>query len=154
LGEPFHKLLKDYPRFEWFEAADGCDTCGSKAKVMITHVDEKGFLGDVQWRIFHKPDCLEAYDEETLGIDAYEDVAGWEFMPNPFTFRGKQYYPLKSRANIGPCLSCGRLIIGVPLILFIEHGEKGELDFCWHCVKKLGILESLTKDTTVFRSRR
>jgi hypothetical protein len=145
LGEPFHKLLKDFKLNEWFEAADGCDTCGSKAKVMITHVDETGAFGHVQWRIFHKQGCPEVYNEETLGIDAEEDVVGWEFEDKPFTFQGKQYYPLKSRANIGPCLACGQLVIGVPLILFIDKGRKGELDFCWECVKSLGIMEMVKR---------
>jgi len=71
------------------------------------------------------------------------DVAGWEYMKEPFKFNGREYYPLKCRANIGLCLECGKLIVGAPLILFIEEGRKGELDFCWSCAKKLGILEMM-----------
>jgi hypothetical protein len=143
LNEPFHKLLKDYPLNEWFEAADGCEACGAKYKVRVIQLYSSVF-GEVEWAITHKPDCPERFTEDMDEEEVTEsdwDNAGWEFMPNSFTFRGKQYYPLKSRANIGPCLSCGRLIIGVPLILFIDKGRKGELDFCWECVKRLGIME-------------
>jgi len=73
------------------------------------------------------------------------DFAGWEFMDKTFRFRGREYYPLKSRANVGPCLNCGRLVVGVPLILFIDEGRGGELDFCFECVEKLGILGGLRK---------
>jgi len=150
--EPFHKLLKDFPKGEWFEAADGCEVCGAKYKVRVIDLDKDGTLGTVEWAITHKPDCSERFAEdmdEFIGNKEFTesdwDNAGWEFMPEPFTFQGKQYYPLKSRANIGPCLSCGRLIIGVPLILFIDKGRKGELDFCWSCVKRLGIMEMIRK---------
>jgi hypothetical protein len=151
MSEPFHKLLKDFPRDEWFEAADGCEVCGAKYKVRVIQLYSATF-GEVEWAIRHKPDCPERFiedmDEFVDDIDNTEsdwDNAGWEFMPEPFTFRGKQYYPLKSRANIGPCLECGRLIIKVPLIFFINEGRKGELDFCRECATRLGIMEMIRK---------
>lgn len=139
--EPFHKLLKDFPQGKWLDAADGCEVCGAKAKVMVEGVFKSGAYGWVRWVIPHKIDCPES--EET--IEKGQDAAGWEFMPKPFTLKGKQYYPLKSRANIGPCLECGKFIIGVPLILFIDKGRGGQLDFCWGCTKRLGLLEMIKK---------
>jgi len=153
MSEPFRKLLRDFPRGVWFEAADGCETCGAKYKVSIIDLDKDGVFGTVEWAITHKADCPERFAEdmdEFIGegeefTESDWDSAGWEFMPKPFTFLGKQYYPLKSRANVGPCLECGRLIIGVPLTLFIGKGVKGELDFCWECAEKLGIMEMIRK---------
>jgi len=137
------KLLKDYPFNEWMEAADGCDVCGAKYQVRITYIDKKHNFGDVEYKIHHKPDCPDGIE---LGeMEEGLDVAGWEYMPKPFKFRGKIYYPLKSRANIGPCLECGRLVIGAPLILFIKEGYGGQLDFCFECAKKLKILEGLRR---------
>ena len=144
IAEP--KVLKEYPVGIWFEAADECEYCKSKYEVRIHKVDKTGRFGTVEWRIHHKPDCPEV-TEYLEGAPVTEissmDFAGWEYMENPVAFKGKLYYPLKSRANIGPCLECGRLIVGAPLILFIEEGRKGELDFCWSCAKKLGILEMM-----------
>jgi transcription elongation factor Elf1 len=153
MSEPFHKLLKDFPKGVWFEAADGCEACGAKYKVRVTQLYSSVF-GEVEWAITHKPDCPERFTEdmdEFIGegkefTESDWDNAGWEFMPNTFTFQGKQYYPLKTRANIAPCLECGKLVVGVPLILFIDKGVKGELDFCWSCVKKLGVMEMITKE--------
>jgi len=146
----FHKLLKDFPMNVWMDAADTCEFCGAKYQVKITWVNEQGTLGDVEWRVKHAKNCpsLDTEPEiqqvvNRLGFVGDVDVAGWEFMPKPFELKGKQYYPLKSRANIGPCLECGKLIIGVPLILFIDEGRGGELDFCWQCVKRLGLLEMI-----------
>jgi len=135
------KILKDYPLNVWFEAADECEYCKSRYEVRIHEVDESGLFGTVEWRIHHKFHCPEI-TEYLEGAPVTEissmDVAGWEYMKEPFKFNGKTYYPLKSRVNIGPCLECGKLIIGAPLILFTK---KGELDFCWNCAEKLKILE-------------
>jgi hypothetical protein len=134
------KLLKDYPQDEWMEAADGCEFCGAKHMVKIAEVDETGKTGNfglVVIKTEHGEDCLELPDER-------EDIAGWDFMDTPHTLLGKEYYPLSSTANIGPCLECGKLVVGVPLILFIEEGRGGELDFCFECAEKLGILKALT----------
>lgn len=139
MSEPFHKLLKDFKLNEWMEAADGCEYCGAKYEVRVTDLWSANF-GDVEYRIKHKPDCPEKFMDEDEEEPAW-DNAGWEFMEKPIIFRGNQYYPLKSKANIGPCLECGKLVIGVPLILFIDDCRKGELDFCWDCAKRLGILE-------------
>jgi hypothetical protein len=136
--KPFHKLLKDYPRDEWFEAADGCEVCGVKYQVQIVDMDMDGVFGAVKWMLKHKPECPEAEED---GEEWDVESAGWEYMSKPYTFRGRQYYPISLRANVAPCLNCGKIIIGTPLIIFIDKGEKGELDFCWSCVKNLKILE-------------
>lgn len=141
------KLLKDYPRDEWMEAADGCESCGAKYQVKVSWVDDAGIFGDVVARVEHREDCPKRYDEwtgEDVETEEVIDVAGWEYMEEPHTLLGREYYPLKSRANIGPCLECGRLVIGVPLILFIDQGRGGQLDFCFECAEKLGILRALT----------
>jgi len=141
------KLLKDFPLHEWMEAADGCEFCKAKYQVQVTWVDETGSFGDVEYKILHKVDCPGKYEgyedepDEAFEFQTNTDVAGWEFMDQPFNLRGKLYYPLKSRANVGPCLKCGKLVIGVPLILFIDGGKGGELDFCFDCAQESGILE-------------
>ena len=148
------KLLRDYPLREWMEAADGCDYCKAKYEARITWVDETGCFGDVEYRISHRQACAERFDMET-GEDLRDvtnvDIAGWEYHDKPLTLRGPhgrgcvELYPLKSRANVGPCLLCGKLVIGVPLILFIDEGRGGQLDFCFGCAESLGILEAMVK---------
>lgn len=140
-------MLKDYIKNEWLEAADRCEYCGAKYVTKITWVDETGCVGDVEWRVYHSSECpdlleldVEAVNPKFIGDF---DVAGWEFMKNTVKVAGKEFTPLKSRANIGPCLNCGKLIVGVTLILFINHGKGGELDFCFPCAKKLGLLDNL-----------
>jgi len=137
----FRKLLRDYPLGEWIEAADRCECCGAKYEVRIHEVDESGCFGYVEWRVNHRIDCPEVTEYEDAPVTEISsmDVAGWEFMDKPFRFRGVEYQPLKSRADVGPCLNCGRLVVGAPLIIFIDEG-KGELDFCFECVRELDIL--------------
>ena len=136
------KLLRDYPAREWMEAADGCDYCKAKYQARITWVDETGCFGDVEYRISHGEDCPERFDLTSPGVDVMDgvnvDVAGWEFKDKPMKLRGIEFYPLKSRVNVGPCLLCGKLVIGVPLILFLDHGE---LNFCFGCAQEKGILQ-------------
>jgi hypothetical protein len=139
MSEPFHKLLKDYPKGEWFEAADGCG-CGAKYKVRVIQLYSATF-GEIEWVLRHKPGCFERL---IAAVESDRGNVGWEFMPKTFRFRGKKYYPLKSISieKVGPCLECGRLIIGVPLIIFIDKENlMGELDFCWECARKLGIMK-------------
>jgi hypothetical protein len=133
------KRLKDYPRNEWLEAADGCDLCGAKARVMVTWVDESGDQGDVHVQHRHDVDCP---DPEMHGFGEDLDVAGWEFSDKTITLAGREWSTLKSRINIGPCLNCWRLVVGVPLILWPEDGDV-ELDFCFDCAGELGILDRL-----------
>jgi len=134
------KFLKDYPLNQWMEAADGCDSCGAKYSARVTFVDESGCFGDIEWKISHKDDCYKIYEEEeTEG----SDIAGWEFQDKIHQILGKTFLPLKTRANIGPCLECGKLVIDAPLILFIDEGRSGELDFCFGCAETLGILDQL-----------
>lgn len=144
MGEPFRKLLKDFKLGEWMEAADGCQCCEAKYKVRILEVEADGTIGAVEWTITHSPDCPENWEpDESPQTETECDVAGWEFMDEPVTLQGRQYYPLKARANIGPCLECGRLVVGGPLILFIDEGRKGQLDFCFECAKKIGIFDMI-----------
>ena len=144
------KLLKDYPLDEWIEAADGCEFCRAKYQVRITFVDETGTFGDVAYRITHSQDCPERFDIMSPGVDTSNgvnvDIAGWTYKKKPITFQDLELYPLESRANIGPCLICDKLVVGVPLILFINEGRGGELNFCFGCAAEKGILrEALRK---------
>ena len=137
------KRLKDYPLDEWMEAADGCEFCGAKYQVKVTWVDESGDFGDVETRIEHDLSCPEVLNS-LMGVYCIEDqdIAGWEWSDRKITIVGRKWLALKSRANIGPCLSCGKLIVGVPLILWPKDGEV-EADFCFKCGKELGILDQL-----------
>jgi hypothetical protein len=145
----FGKLLSDCPFRKWVKAADGCEFCGAEYEVRVTYVDGSGCYGDVEYRIRHRKNCLERFNEETgEEIDCAEsvfDVAGWKYLFKPVELKGRVFLPLNCRANVGPCLNCGRLIIGIPLILFIAKGESGELDFCFGCAEKLGILDNLVR---------
>lgn len=146
------KCLKDYPLREWLEAADGCEFCGAKYEVQVTLVDESGDFGEVSYRIRHQDDCPERYGEfmpGTLhsGLESYGEVldgVGWKFSHRVLKIAGREWPTLKSRANIGPCLSCWKLVVGVPLILWPEDGEV-ELDFCFKCAEELGILETMLR---------
>jgi len=140
------KILRDYPIGVWLEAADECESCKSRYEVRIHEVDDSGLFGTVEWRIHHKPDCPEVteyYEGAPVTEMSSMDIAGWEYMKELFKFNGKEYYPLKGKANVGTCLECGKLIVGVPLILFIEKGRKGSLEFCFECAQRLKILERL-----------
>jgi len=125
--------LTDFKLNYTYEAADRCDECGDKIIFKITWIDpESHDLGTIEW--------------ECVGCGLSDmGIVGWTFADKPVEFMGKQFYPLTARANIGPCLNCGKLIVGVPLILFLNGGTKGELDFCWACVKRRGWDRELLK---------
>jgi len=129
------------------DAADGCD-CGAKYQVRVSSLESDRF-GEVEWRINHREDCYEIEEDYVDGHPVTEisctDVAGWEFMDKPVDFRGLELYPLKSRVNIGPCLICWKLIIRAPLILFIDGGKGGQLDFCFACAEEQGILRDMVE---------
>ena len=138
------KQLKDYPLKEWMEAADGCDYCKAKAQIMVTWIDESGDFGDVHIQYKHEDDCsIEFGDQFSDNID----VAGWEFSSKILKIAGEEIPTLKSRMNIAPCLSCWKLVVGVPLILWLEDGSV-EMDFCFPCAEKLGILDQLKERAT------
>ena len=141
MAQAYIKWLKDYPLNEWMEAADGCDLCGKKVMVMVTWVDESGDYGDVHVQRQHKDSCP---DPEMCGFGDLVDVAGWEFSDRTITLAGREWPTLKSRVNIGPCLNCWKLVVGVPLILWPGDGDV-ELDFCFSCAAELGILDSLRR---------
>jgi hypothetical protein len=76
------------------------------------------------------------------GVEFHQDFAGWEFSDRMMTIARKELPTLKSRLNIGPCLNCWKLVVGVPLILLAQDGSV-EIDFCWSCAEELGILDQL-----------
>jgi DNA-directed RNA polymerase subunit RPC12/RpoP len=131
-------MLSDYPRDKWFETADTCDDCGAKYLARVAQLDEDGLFGLVQYVVTHTPDCEVAYDNEGL-VDTDLVTAGWAFAQEQFTFLGRAYWPLVERAEAFPCLECGRLIVTVPITVFIERGEKGMLTFCPECTLAIGI---------------
>ena len=146
--EPFRQLLKDFIREAWVPAADSCEYCKAKYNVRIKHVNASGTDGIIEWDVQHGPDCSRRfYPEEAVGLDpeTSTDMVGWTFSEKLVHVCGKNFHPLISRGNIGPCLNCGRLVIGVPLILFLGEGRDGQLDFCWNCAEGLGLLKALTK---------
>lgn len=106
----------------------------------MTWVDKTGTYGDVEYSANHKSDCLRDIASETE-----TDMAGWLFAEKTIFLGGVEWTPLKARGNVGPCLNCGRLVVGIPLILFIAEGKGGELDFCFKCAVKLGFLAQLLK---------
>ena len=70
------------------EAADGCDYCGAKIKVMVINVDKSGDFGDVHVQYQHEEDCL---DVEQDGFGDHIDIAGWEFSLGPSRSRGRDF---------------------------------------------------------------
>jgi len=153
------KRLKDYPLDEWMEAADGCDLCGERAWVKVTWVDESGDYGEAYFKTPHRPDCpnfrdaYESWDDPWVDypdepretpkpVPERREIAGWEWSERTITLAGREWTTLKARANIGPCLNCMKLVVGVPLILWPSDG-KVELDFCFSCAAELGILNHL-----------
>lgn len=124
--------LKIFPLNIPFDAADECQNCGGKLRVKIEAALERTHhsVGNVSW------ECQQCGDSG-------EDIVGWQLAEEPVKILGKEFYPIISRANVGPCLNCGKLVIGAPLILFLDEGRKGELDFCFSCAEKLGILDQL-----------
>lgn len=144
------RRLKDYPLKEWMEAADGCDVCGGPYMVKVTWVDDSGDYGDVVIKANHKDNCPEgleigSYSPNMNDSCDRQDIAGWDYAEETVMVAGREWYPLKSRLNIAPCISCEALVVGVPLILFLEEGRKGELDFCFRCAGELGILSQLVR---------
>jgi len=137
---PAPLFLKDYPRDEWMDAADFCEMCGARRRVKVKEVHGDGLYGVVEIMERHNPGCpmrFETYPTER------SDHAGWEYAGEMITLCGRAFTPLKARGNVATCLGCGKLIVGVPLILFIDEGRGGELDFCFGCALELGIIDRL-----------
>lgn len=144
------KRLRDYPLHAWMEAADACPTCGGPHMVNVTWVDESGDFGDVLVKAHHREDCPEVLEIGPYGPDMGEswdrhDVAGWEYVDEAVTFAGREWTPLKSRTNVALCLNCEELVVGIPIVLFLDSGRRGELDFCDECARELGILDLLVR---------
>lgn len=85
---------------------------------------------------------LSGTNEELFHLTLVSDPVDGD-ADKPTHFMGKQYYPFTARANIGICHACEKLIVGVPLILFLDQGRKGQLDFCHECAKERGIYKRL-----------
>jgi hypothetical protein len=47
--------------------------------------------------------------------------------------------------DVGPCLGCWRLVVGVPSLLF---GSQGTLAFCLTCFRERGLAQWLQTGTT------
>ena len=141
--------LKDYPGNKWLPGAGECESCGAPYEVLITYLDEGGDYGTVQIKIQHKKGCM---DEGPYGVFPEPEWAGWEFTGKTHRLLEREFWPLKVRANVGPCLKCWKLVPETPLILFLDEGRGGELDFCFKCAEELGLLDTLKKQTKQYRS--
>ncbi|MDH5203434.1 MAG: hypothetical protein OEW69_09270 [Nitrospirota bacterium] len=137
------KLLKDYPLNQWLEAADGCQYCKKAYQVRVTWVDESGNYGDLEIKEQHEKSCIEQFEPESHS--PRWDTAGWEFTEKEVTILEHTFRPIKLRMNVGPCVHCWKLVVGIPLILFIDEGKGGEIDLCFSCAEKLGVLDQLKK---------
>ena len=140
------RLLGDYPRGTWIEAADGCDVCGARHQVRLLGVE--GPYGEAQVRITHRPHCPAACDEDPEGPDGYRvrgrrESAGWEYCGQSVVLGGREWTPIAARAGVSLCLGCGRLVVDSLIILFVDEGRGGELDLCLGCALELGVLENL-----------
>ncbi len=133
-------FLKDYPRDEWMYAADFCEVCGARRQVKVKEVHGDGLYGVVEIMERHNPGCPMRFESFP---NMRSDQAGWEYMSETVKLYGREYTPLKARGNVAPCLGCGKLIVDVPLILFLDEGLGGELDFCFGCAMELGIIDKL-----------
>jgi len=133
-------FLKDYPRDEWMDSADVCDMCGARRQVRVKEVHGDGLYGVVEIMERHGPGCPMRFEAIPC---MRSDQAGWEYACESVELLGREYTPLKARGNVALCLGCGKLIVGVPLILFLDEGRGGELDFCFGCAMELGILDKL-----------
>jgi len=144
MGRGGLRRLGDYPRGTWVEAADGCDICGARNQVRVLSLDEDGY-GEVQVRITHRPHCPAALDEDPEGHGAgyRREQAGWKYRAKSIVVRGEEWTPIAARADVSICLGCGRLVADGLIILFIDGGRGGELDFCLGCAQELGLLEKL-----------
>jgi hypothetical protein len=121
------------------DAADACDLCGARPRVRVDWVEKSGNYGDVTVMMRHSPGC--AYGDE--GDGEYSDFAGWEYAGHTLRIVDREWPVLSARLNVGLCLGCGRLVVGAPLILFLDKGRGGELDFCFGCALELGIMDRL-----------
>ena len=140
------KHLGDLPRDTWLEAADGCGLCGARHQVKVCSVE--GLYGEAYVRIIHRPHCPAAYDEAPWGHDGYgvcdrRESAGWEYCSWRIVLGEREWTPIKDRAGVTLCLSCGRLVVDGLIILFIDEGRGGELDLCPGCALELGVLDGL-----------
>jgi len=148
MAQKLLKRLKDFSLDTWIEAADTCPMCGGPYMVKVTWVDETGNFGDIMVKAHHRDDCSDILEIGPYGPDMGEswdrhDIAGWEYADETVTFAGVEWTPLKAKGNVALCLNCMRFVVGVPIVLYLDEGRKGELDFCDACALDLGILDIL-----------
>lgn len=93
------------------ETADTCDECGSRILMRITWVDKSGNLGYAEYWC---PRC--GWVEE--------DFIGWKYSEEHVNILGMSLRPYVAVSNIRLCHVCGRPIVSVPSVIFIERG-------CW-----------------------
>ena len=131
------RQLSDYPIGEPFEAADGCQYCPAKYQLTITRVE--GDLGNVEYSITHHDYCTDRWDEDG-DLEHELEIVGWTLSEHIVRVGVWNGHPLTYRANIGPCLNCWKLVVGVPLILFPADGGY-QMDFCFKCVEDLQLMK-------------
>lgn len=147
------KLLSNYPVNESMQAADGCQYCSAIYSVTVLDVDAETQIGTISSGLIHDPECPDRFEEfedpYSGDLDVAEastegiiDIAGWTFHNYSVKVFGGEFPAIASRANVGPCLNCWKLIVSVPLSLFSEE-HNYQLDFCHDCADRLGIFKTL-----------
>lgn len=146
--------LADYPRDTWFEAADTCPDCGARYELRLEAVDPDGEAGLVTIRAAHQAGCeavagllVPTRTEDGRVWQEDKAEAGWEVGPRQVELQGQRYDTLTWHLDVLPCVSCARLLVGVPLLLFDPEGD-WLLSFCGSCAKQFGLAASLRPTAT------
>ena len=120
-------FLKDFKLGEWYPAAGRCDS--EEEDSIECHEPMQVKRIDRDWVIFR---CAKGHEQE--------DNAGWGFVKDPIQFQDRYYWGLSKRGNHSPCVSCGRIVYDILLILWGPGPDvKWELDFCFECVEKIPV---------------
>ena len=78
-----------------------------------------------------------------------QEVLIEEFWEDKFiTIKGKRYRALKAWGNITRCAECGKVSFDVPLILWSKEDPSKAITFCWKCVEKLELMNSILPNFT------
>jgi hypothetical protein len=128
------KLLKEYAREVWHEAADTCQDCGARYEVRVEEVDGAGEAGIVRVRAPHREACDHGED------DHQREEAGWSLTGGYLTFLGQDFALLDGYLDVLACVGCERFIVTMPLLVFAHAGL---LAFCHSCARQWGIVGSL-----------
>jgi hypothetical protein len=133
------KEFKDFPTGEWIMAAGRCecwgdeyaDSCDASVEVKI---EKEGYM---------LIRCLKGHETDGL--------VGWEVGKEPVSLgRLGNFFPILKRADHSYCASCGRIIVDIPLILWGPNAPRRvdwEIDFCFACAERLGVLNWLNPKT-------